>query len=265
MEVEGDGSGDLPMFSTTLERGDDEGDLGAGGAGGAGGVGGASVHQDGQGSVNESCQGDKREMDPPSSPSGGLPLLGANAGGDVELRGGLEQAVGTGGRVAEDGGPGDVHAHTGGESEGGGGPEGAEGVEERWGGAGSSRGGGTGGSGMSSEEAREMLRVARVRRANAEIEVRGMDVDASGGRESAKARMCVLGVCSDAWLRGAGVHTRVFDCVHTRVFDCVHACVFDCVHKRVFDCVHTRVFDCVHMRMVWPTGLANTRQILLRM
>lgn len=178
MEVEGDGSGDLPMFTTTLANGNGARNPETEGAKGAGGAG---AHDDGDRSVNESCQGNTREMDRPSSPSGGLPMLGASTGGDAEIRGGLGQAVGNGGLgqsvdeggkvVVESGRPGVVHAQVGGESEGG-----CRAAEGGWGGGDASRGGGAGGESMTSDEAREMLRVARARRANAEAEVRGMAV-----------------------------------------------------------------------------------------
>jgi hypothetical protein len=75
MEVDGDGSGDLPMFSI-LSSGNDEKDPGAGEAGGARGAGTAGADEDKAGSVNGRSKGEKEEIDPPSSPSSGLPLLG---------------------------------------------------------------------------------------------------------------------------------------------------------------------------------------------
>ncbi len=72
-----------------------------------------------------------------------------------------------------------MHTQTGiGSGEGSGGGEGVGGVggSSRGGGA----GGGAGGRGMSSEEAREMLRVAHARRAKAEDEVGRIDAGVVG-------------------------------------------------------------------------------------
>jgi hypothetical protein len=75
MEVDGDGSGDLPMFST-LASGNDEKDPGPGEAGGARGAGTAGADEDRAGSVNGRSKGEREEIDQPTSPSGGLPQLG---------------------------------------------------------------------------------------------------------------------------------------------------------------------------------------------